>query len=235
MGLHVGANKGEIADKLILTDDPMRVKMIVANYLENAKCHNEIRSMFGYTGTYNDKKISVQSVGIGAPSMSIYANELLNEHCIKSIIWVGTCTSVSKDLRNRDVVLVMDACTDSAMAKSRFGDIKYGATADFDLLSKAYQKSMTMRINAPITKVFSTDLLHNDTTIDNAKLLSTYDIKAFDMETYELYTLAARHKVKAVSILTISDEFLTGNQTGSAERQSTFHDMIKLAFETIIL
>lgn len=233
MSLYIAAKKEEIADKLLLTDDPMRVKMIVANYLENAKCHNELRCMFGYTGTYKGKRISVQSIGLGAPSASIYFKELLEEYGVKTIVYVGTCASISRNLKTRDVVLVMGASTDSAMAKLRFGDVIYSAVADFDLLHLAYEKSSAMGIKVPIINIFSTDLLEDEKVNGKVKQLSDYGVMALDMETYELYTLAAKYGARVISILTVSDEILTGQKSGSAERQSTFHDMIKLAFETL--
>lgn len=233
MSLHLAADQGEIAAKLLLTDDPMRVKLIAADYLENAKCHNEIRSMFGYTGTYKEKRISVQSFGMGAPALSVYTRELLNEYGVESIIYVGTCAAAAGDLKNRDVVLAMGACTDSAIAKSRFGDIQYTAAADFGLLSKAMQKAAAMGINAQVINLFSTDSLDDGVTVEKAERMAAHGIKAFDMETCELYTLAAGHGARALSILTVSDEIRTGRRTSPAERQSTFHDMIKLAFETI--
>lgn len=233
MSLYLAAEKGEIADKLLLTDDPLRVKMIVANYLENAKCHNEIRSMFGYTGTYKEKRVSVQSFGLGAPALSVYARELLEEYGVRRMIHIGTCAAVAGELQNRDVILAMGASTDSALAWGRFGEIRYAATADFSLLNEASQKAAALGISARVASVFSTDSLEDDRIMAKAELLAAYGIKAFDLETCELYTLAARYGARALAILTVSDEILTGRRTGPAERQTTFHDMIKLAFETI--
>lgn len=233
MGLYLAADKNEIASNVLLTDDPLRVKMIVANYLEDASCYNEIRGMFGYTGTYKGKRISVQSFGIGAPALSIYVHELLEEYEVKRIVYIGTCVSVSEDLKNRDVILAQSASSDISIANLRFKEIIYTASADFHLLSKAFKTSANLGINCRITNVFSTDFLNFPEITEKAKLLSTYGIKAFDMETWELYTLAAKYNAKALSILTVSDELFTGKRTSPAERQTTFHDMIKLAFETI--
>ena len=233
MSTHIGANPGDIAESILLPGDPLRAKYIAETYLSNAKCYNEVRGMLGYTGTYKGKPVSVQGTGMGMPSASIYINELIRDYGVKNLIRVGTCGALSQDVHVRDTILVTGCCTDSAMNAMRFGQITYAATSNFELLYRAYNKAIEKGIKVMVGSVFATDLFYNDNTIQTAKLLAGYGVLAVEMESYELFTVAARYGAKAMTVLTVSDELLTGVQTTAAERQSTFNDMIELALETV--
>lgn len=136
MSVHIGAKEQEIAETVLLPGDPLRAKYIAENFLEDAVCYNEVRNMFGYTGTYKGKRISVQGTGMGVPSISIYINELISSYNVQNLIRVGTCGAIQKDVKVRDVILAMSASTDSQMNRLTFGGVDYAPTADFDLLKK---------------------------------------------------------------------------------------------------
>src|SRR5690625_4186572 len=138
MSIHIGAKKGEIADTILLPGDPLRAKYIADTYLENVIQYNEVRGMYGFTGTYKGERISVQGSGMGVPSISIYVNELINEFDVKTLIRVGTCGAMKEDVHIRDIILAQGATTDSQVNRLVFGGIDYAPLADFELLKNAY-------------------------------------------------------------------------------------------------
>ncbi len=232
MSIHIGAKEHEIAETVLLPGDPLRAKYIAETFLENAKCYNEVRNMFGFTGTYKGHPVSVQGTGMGVPSISIYINELMDSYNVQKLIRVGTCGAIQKDVNVRDVILAMSASTDSQMNRITFGGLDYAPTANFDLLKKAYDMGLNHGLNLKVGNVLTADLFYND----NAELekWAKYQILAVEMETAALYTLAAKFDRKALSVLTVSDHILTGEATTSEERQSTFNEMIEVALEAAI-
>jgi len=230
MSVHIAAKENEIAETVLLPGDPLRAKYIAQTFLEGAQCYNEVRNMFGFTGTYKGKKISVQGTGMGVPSISIYINELMQSYNVQNLIRVGTCGAIQKDVKVRDVILAMTSSTDSQMNRINFGGgIDYAPTANFDLLKKAYDTGMEKGLKLKVGNIFTADMFYND----NADLekLAQYQILALEMETTALYTLAAKFGRRALSILTVSDHILTGEETTAEERQLTFNDMIEVALE----
>ena len=139
MSIHINAKKGEIAETILLPGDPLRAKYIAETFLEDVTQYNEVRNMFGYTGTYKGERISVQGTGMGVPSISIYITELMQEYDVQKLIRVGTCGAIQKDVKLRDVIIAQGATTNSTMNDVIFDKINYAPIADFDLLSKAYQ------------------------------------------------------------------------------------------------
>ncbi len=232
MSVHISAKLGEIAETVLLPGDPLRAKYIAETFLENAQIYNEVRNMFGYTGTYKGKPISVQGTGMGVPSISIYVNELINSYDVKHLIRVGTAGAIQKDVKVRDVILAMSASTDSQMNRLTFGGIDYAPTANFDLLLKAYQAGMAKGLQVKVGNVFTADHFYNDNS--DLEKWAKYQILAIEMETAALYTLAAKFGRQALSVLTISDHIITGEETTAEERQTTFNDMIELALEAAI-
>jgi len=232
MSIHIGAKENEIAETVLLPGDPLRAKYIAETFLENAVCYNEVRNMFGFTGTYKGKRISVQGTGMGIPSISIYVNELMQSYNVQNLIRVGTCGAIQRDVKVRDVILAMAASTDSQMNRLTFEGIDYAPTANFDLLKKAYDAGIEKGLNLKAGNVFTADQFYNDNA-DHEKW-AKYQILAIEMETTALYTLAAKFGRKALSILTVSDHILTGEETTAEERQLTFNDMIEVALEAAI-
>lgn len=232
MSVHINAKKGDIAETILLPGDPLRAKYIAETFLEDAVLYNDVRNMFGYTGTYKGKRISVQGTGMGAPSISIYITELMNEYDVQKLIRVGTCGSIHKDVKVRDVILAQSASTDSKMNEIIFGGIDYAPTADFDLLLKSYNAGVAKGLNLRVGNVFTEDVFYNDYA--EHEKWAQYGILALEMESAALYTLAAKYGRQALSILTVSDHLLTGEVTTSEERQTTFNDMIVVALEAAI-
>lgn len=233
MSIHIGAKKGEIAETILLPGDPLRAKYIAENYFEDVVQYNEVRGMYGFTGTYNGERISVQGTGMGVPSISIYVNELIQEYDVKTLVRVGTCGAMQNDVKIRDIVLAQGATTDSQMNRMTFGGIDYAPLANFDLLKDAYEIAKEKGLTPHVGNVFTSDSFYRDNGKEINELLSRYNVLAVEMETTALYTLAAKYNRRALSILTVSDHVFTGEQTSSEERQTSFHQMMELALETV--
>ena len=233
MSIHINAKQGEIADIVLLPGDPLRAKYIAETFLEDVVQYNEVRNIFGYTGTYKGKRISVQGTGMGVPSISIYANELMTEYGVQKLIRVGTCGAIQKDVKVRDVIIAQTSSTDSAMNRVTFGGtIDFAPAADFDLLSKAYSAAKEAGLNVRVGNIFTADQFYSDEA-QNEKL-AAYGVLAVEMETTALYTLAAKHGRQALTVLTVSDHIITGEVTTAEERQTTFNDMIRIALDAAI-
>ena len=228
--LHIMAEDGAIAETVLLPGDPLRAKFIAENYLEDAKCYNKVRGMYGYTGNYKGKRISVQGTGMGLPSHSIYVNELIRFYGAKKLIRIGSAGSLNEDVNVRDIVLAQSASTNSGINKRRFQGMDYAPTANFDLLLKAYNIALEKGIKVKVGNVLSSDLFYDDTEV-SIKLWADYGSLAVEMETAELYTLAAKYGVQALSILTISDHIFKGEETTPEERETSFTEMMELALE----
>ncbi|MDH6597294.1 purine-nucleoside phosphorylase [Bacillus altitudinis] len=231
MSVHIGAEKGQIAETVLLPGDPLRAKYIADTYLEDVVCYNEVRGMYGYTGTYKGKRISVQGTGMGVPSISIYVNELIQSYDVQNLIRVGSCGAIKKDVNVRDVILAQTSSTDSQMNRVAFGPIDYAPCADFDLLKKAYDTAEAKNVAVRVGNVFTADQFYNEKPLE---LMDQYGILAIEMETTALYTLAAKFGRKALSILTVSDHVLTGEETTAEERQTTFDEMILIALDSVL-
>ena len=230
MSIHIGAKEGDIASTVLLPGDPLRAKYIAENFLTDTICYNQVRGMYGYTGTYKGKRISVQGTGMGIPSISIYLNELITSYKAKNLIRIGSCGSMQADIKIRDVILAMSASTDSHINKIRFHGMDYASTANFDLLKKAYDIAIEKDISVKVGSVLTTDTFYHDNP-NSWKHWANYGILAVEMETAVLYTLAAKFKVNALSILTVSDSLVTREETTSEERQKTFNQMVEVALE----
>ncbi|MEK5497529.1 purine-nucleoside phosphorylase [Bacillus sp. FSL M8-0077] len=231
MSVHIGAEKGQIAETVLLPGDPLRAKYIADTYLEDVVCYNEVRGMYGYTGTYKGKRISVQGTGMGVPSISIYVNELIQSYDVQNLIRVGSCGAIKKDVNVRDVILAQTSSTDSQMNRVEFGPIDYAPCADFGLLKKAYDTAEAKNVAVRVGNVFTADQFYNEKPLE---LMDQYGILAIEMETTALYTLAAKFGRKALSILTVSDHVLTGEETTAEERQTTFDEMILIALDSVL-
>lgn len=231
MSTHIGAKAGDIADAVLLPGDPLRAKFIAETYLENPVCYNEIRGMYGFTGTWKGKKISVQGTGMGQPSLSIYVNELFRFYGVQKAIRVGTAGAVSDAANLRDVVIAMSACSDSSLNTNRFAGRHFAPTASFDLVRRAYDAAIAHGIKPLVGSVTSSDMFYDDKS--TWKLWAEYGVLAIEMEAAELYTLAAQFNREALAILTISDHIAKGTATTAEERQTTFRGMMEIALETL--
>jgi len=234
MSVHIGAEKGDIAEKILLPGDPLRAKFIAGNFLENVTQYNQVRGMLGYTGTYKGERISVQGTGMGVPSISIYVNELMQEYNVQKLIRVGTCGAIQKDVKVRDVILAQGSTTDSQINRMVFGGIDYAPLADFELLKNAYDAGLEKGLNLRVGNVFTSDTFYRENANEVNELLAKYKVLAIEMETSALYTLAAKFDRQALSVLTVSDHILTGEETTAEERQTTFNEMMEIALEAAI-
>ncbi len=232
MSIHIGAEAGDIAPTILLPGDPMRARHIAENYLEESYCYNQVRGMYGFTGRYQGKLISVQGTGMGIPSISIYLHELINLYQVKNLIRIGSCGSLQPDIKIRDMILALSASTDSSMNKIRFQGKDYAPTACYQLLKRVESIAEQNHWPVKIGSVFTTDTFYHDNP-DHWKIWAAYGALAVEMETAALYTLAAKHKVKALSILTVSDSLITGEQTTAEEREMTFNQMVELALNLV--
>lgn len=232
MSTHINAPMGAIADAVLLPGDPLRAKFIAENFLEDAKCYNEVRGMYGFTGTYKGKKVSVQGTGMGQPSLSIYVQELFQFYDVQKAVRIGTAGAVSEDVPCRSVIFANGASTDSSLQTNRFGLNHYAPVPSFELLYTAYNKAKELGIKTKVGPCFSGDRFYDKD--DAWKLWKKFGIIGIEMEAAELYTLAAEFNRKALAILTVSNNFVTGEETTAEERQLSFKDMMLLALETVI-
>ncbi|WP_028596179.1 purine-nucleoside phosphorylase [Paenibacillus assamensis] len=233
MSIHLEAPQGAIAEKVLLPGDPLRAKHIAETFLEDVQCYNQVRNMLGFTGTYKGERISVQGTGMGIPSFSIYATELIKDYGVKTLVRVGTCGAIQHEVQLREVLMAQGVTTDSSIISHYFPGLSFSPIADFDLLHRAYMISQERQMQVRVGNVHTSDYFYSENP-EAVNRLGNFGVMAVEMETAALYTLAAKHGVKALSLLTVSDHVLTGEQTSSQERQTTFNQMIELALDAIV-
>jgi purine-nucleoside phosphorylase len=235
MSVHLEARPGEIAPIVLLPGDPLRAQFIAEKFLDDAVCHNRVRNALGFTGTYKGTRVSVQSTGMGMPSAAIYVHELLDQYGVRVLVRIGTCGSIRPDVNTRDLVLAQAASTNSAMFEPTFGGATFAATASFDLLRRAHALATEWGKPVHVGSVLTSDRFYPDesaiTTWWNP--WAEHGVLAAEMETAAVYTLAARRRARALSILTVSDNLVTGEQTTADERQTGFGDMAQLALALV--
>ncbi|MEI6387265.1 MAG: purine-nucleoside phosphorylase [Spirochaetota bacterium] len=232
MSIHISAAKGEIAEAVLLPGDPLRAKFIAENWLEEPVRFNEIRNMFGYTGRYKGARVSVMGTGMGMPSLSIYVNELLREYGVKKLIRVGTCGALVEKVKIRDLILGMASSTDSAVNKIRFAGMDYAPTASFRLLALAHRIATESGFKVHVGPILSSDSFYSEDP-NQWKLWARFGILGVEMESAELYTLAAKFEAEALAILTVSDHLVTGETAPAVERQTQFKAMAELGLKAV--
>ncbi|MDR2435049.1 MAG: purine-nucleoside phosphorylase [Treponema sp.] len=233
MSIHIAAKTGEIADAILLPGDPLRAKFIAENFLQDSAQYTAVRNILGFTGTYKGKRVSVQGTGMGIPSISIYVNELFRDYGVKRAIRIGTAGSIREDVRIRDLVIAVSACTDSGANNVRFGGRSYAPTASFNLLKTAWDTAVSKGWQPKAGPVVSSDMFYTEDP-DEWKLWAKFGCLALEMECAELYTLAAKYGREALGLLTISDSLITHEKTSAEERQTTFTQMMEVALETAV-
>jgi purine-nucleoside phosphorylase len=232
MSIHIGAKPGEIAHSILLPGDPLRATFIAENLLEEAICFNNVRGMKGFTGNYRGKRVSVMGTGMGMPSHSIYVNELIQEYDVQTLIRVGTAGALQPNLKLGDVVLAMSASTDSNVNLLRFGGREFAPCANFDLLLAAYHAAQAQGIRVSVGGILTSDIFYSDDP-DWWKVWAEHGVLACEMETNALYTIASKLKVRALSIVTISDSLITHEEATSEQRQQGFTKMVELALDIV--
>ena len=233
MSTHIEAKKGEIAENVLLPGDPMRAKWIAETFLDSPKLYNDVRGMYGYTGSYKGVPISVQGTGMGIPSALIYIHELINEYDAKNLIRVGSTGSYQSDIKLRDIVIAMAASSTSGINNSRFINADYSPTANFELFMKAATYARENNINVKAGNVLSTDEFYED-DFDTYKKWAEFGVLCVEMEAAGLYTIAAKYNVKALAILTVSDSLVTNKALSADEREQSFETMIDIALNSLI-
>jgi purine-nucleoside phosphorylase len=223
---HIAAKPGEIAQTVLLPGDPLRAKWIAENFLENAKLYSAVRNMFGFTGTFQGKRVSVQGSGMGAPSAGIYIHELFSDYGVQTAIRLGTCGGM-EPTKLRDVIIAMTASTDSNINRRATNGLDFAPSANFELLEKAVGKARELGIPHHVGGVASGDLFYDET--DSLEQWKKLGILGLEMETSQLYTLAARFRRRALSIVTVSDLMYGPESSSSEERESGFRNMVQLA------
>lgn len=229
---HIKANNGDVAETVLMPGDPLRAKFIAENYLENARCFNEVRGMLGFTGTYKGKRVSVMGSGMGMPSIGIYSYELYNFYDVKNIIRVGSAGALQDNVEVRDIVIAMGACTDSNYGfQYELGGL-FAPIANYNLLSNAVEVARQMPARTHVGNICSSDGFYTDEKF--AKKWRDMGVLAVEMEAAALYMNAARSGKNALCILTVSDHVFKRESLSSDERQKGFGDMVTLALETVL-
>jgi purine-nucleoside phosphorylase len=230
---HINAERGDFADTVLMPGDPLRARYIAETFLEQVREVNTVRRMSGFTGTYRGRPISVMGHGMGIPSVSIYAKELITEYDVKRLIRVGSCGAVRDDVAVRDVVIGLGACTDSGVNRTRFAGMDFAATADFDLTRHAADAAAALSVPVKVGNLFSADLFY-DPRPETAELLKRYGIVGVEMEAAGLYGVAAEFGARAATICTVSDHILKGESLSSEARATTFDEMMKIALDSVL-
>jgi purine-nucleoside phosphorylase len=234
MSVHIGAQPGEIAERVLLPGDPMRAKWIAETFLDDPKCYTQVRGMLGFTGTWRGERVSVQGSGMGMPSASIYTHELINEYGVRSVIRIGSCGALAMDLNLGDVIAAIGSATDSNMNRARFdGLIDYAPVADFSLLRTAVEVAERRGVGMRVGPILAADAFYTDRP-DLYDVLAAYGVLAVEMESAAIYTIAARYRAKALTILTVSDHIKRGEKMDAADREQGFADMVQIGLDTAI-
>jgi purine-nucleoside phosphorylase len=230
MSLHIEAKSGEIAKTILITGDPLRAKHHAEAWLEKPFCYNRIRGMFGYTGTYLGKAISIQGTGMGIPSTALYIHELINEYKVTCIIRVGTCGAIQKNSSLGQVILATESGTDSSVVTQYLTPSLRNSQADSSLINQAKEIAQTENIPITTGSVFSTDLFYSEDPHRYEQVIKD-GVLAVDMETSMLYAMSAYFNVRSISLLTVSDNIITGKALSAEDREKHTTDMIKLALK----
>lgn len=228
---HNAAKVGEIAETVIMSGDPLRAKFMAEKFLDNAACFNTVRNMFGYTGTYQGRPVSVMGHGMGMPSIGIYTYELYHFYGVRQIIRVGTAGSIQKGINIGDIILAQGACTDSNYLHQYGLPGTYAPIADFDLLSRAVDKCKEMCVDYQVGNVLSSDIFYDDNK--EWHQWQKMGILALEMESAALYANAAQAGKKALALFTVSDNLIEAKAATAEQRQQAFTDMMEVAFSLI--
>ncbi len=228
MSIHIGAEKGQIAETVLLPGDPYRARWAAETFLDGAELVNEVRGMLGYTGTWNGHRVTIHGTGMGMPSLSIYVNELIRDHDAQTLIRIGSCGAMQHSVKLRDVILAMTATTMSTPSRGIFRELSYAPCADFKLLQAAWKSAESKGVTAHAGGIYSSDVFY-DERADLSEQMVRHGILGVEMEAAELYTLAARHDRRALAVLTVSDHLLTEEALPASEREKSFGDMVEIA------
>jgi purine-nucleoside phosphorylase len=228
--IHIGADKDQVAETVLMPGDPYRAKWAAETFLSDVACINETRGMLGFTGTWQDNRVTIQGSGMGMPSMSIYANELIHDFDVQTLIRVGSCGGMQPHVRLRDVILAMTASSVATPSSTIFREFSFAPCADYGLLAAAERAARARSIDTHVGGIYSSDTFYDERP-DLDEQMRRHGILGVEMEAAELYTLAARHDRRALAVLTVSDHLDTGAALPAEDRERSFSDMIEIALQ----
>ncbi|MCA1337629.1 purine-nucleoside phosphorylase [Pseudooceanicola marinus] len=230
MTVHIGAQPGQIAETVLMPGDPYRARWAAETFLEGAELVNEVRGMLGFTGTWRGHRVTIHGSGMGMPSLSIYANELIRDFGAKTLIRIGSCGGMQEKVKIRDVILAMTASTMSTPSSGIFRELNYAPCADYDLLRAAHDVARTKGVGVHAGGIYSSDVFYDERP-DLNEQMTRHGILGVEMEAAELYTLAARYGARALAVLTVSDHLITHEALPAEDRERSFGDMVEIALE----
>jgi len=228
MTIHIGAKKGDIAPTVLMPGDPYRAKWAAETFLKEARCINEVRGMLGFTGTWNGHPVTIQGSGMGMPSLSIYANELIQDYDVQTLIRIGSCGGMQDHVGIRDVILAMTASTLSTPSRGIFKELNFAPCADYGLLAAAHDAAKAKGVPTHVGGIYSSDVFYDERPDLNEQMIR-HGILGVEMEAAELYNLAARHRRRALAVLTVSDHLITHEALPAEDRERSFGDMVEIA------
>ncbi|MGJ8621126.1 MAG: purine-nucleoside phosphorylase [Yoonia sp.] len=228
MTVHIGAQKGDIAPTVLMPGDPYRAKWAAETFLQDARCINEVRGMLGFTGTWNGHPVTIQGSGMGMPSLSIYANELIKDYDAQTLIRIGSCGGMQDRVGIRDVILAMTASTLSTPSRGIFKELNFAPCADYGLLAAAHDAAKAKGVPTHVGGIYSSDVFYDERPDLNEQMIR-HGILGVEMEAAELYNLAARHGRRALAVLTVSDHLITHEALPAEDRERSFGDMVEIA------
>ncbi|MDE4190489.1 purine-nucleoside phosphorylase [Phaeobacter gallaeciensis] len=230
MTIHIGAKNGEIAETVLMPGDPYRAKWAAETFLQDARLVNDVRGMLGFTGSWNGNPVTIQGSGMGMPSLSIYANELIRDFGANTLIRIGSCGGMQKTVGLRDVILAMTATTAGSPSDTIFKEVNFAPCADWSLLQAAARAAEARDVTTHVGGIYSSDTFYDERPDLNEQMVR-HGILGVEMEAAELYTLAARYGCRALAVLTVSDHLQTGEALPSDQRERSFGDMVEIALE----
>ena len=228
MTVHIGAKPGDIAETVLMPGDPYRAKWAAETFLKDAACVNQVRGMLGFTGTWNGHRVTIQGSGMGMPSLSIYANELIRDYGAQTLIRIGSCGGMQDDVAVRDVILAMTASTVSTPSRGIFRELSFAPCADYGLLAAAATAAKDLSVRTHVGGIYSSDVFYDERP-DLTAEMERHGVLGVEMEAAELYILAARYKRRALAVLTVSDHLKTHEALPSEDRERSFGDMVEIA------
>ena len=233
MTIHIGAQPEDIADIVLLPGDPYRAKWAAETFLDAPKLVNEVRGMLGFTGTYKGAPVTIHGSGMGMPSLSIYANELIRDYGAKTLIRIGSCGGMQPHVKLRDIIIAMAASSLSTPSSGLFKEFNFAPCADYDLLSAAVAEAQGKDVGLHVGGIYSSDVFYDERPDLNEQMVR-HGILGVEMEAAELYNLAARYGVRALAVLTVSDHLQTGEALPSDQREKSFGDMVEIALNAAL-
>ncbi|MBV2360257.1 purine-nucleoside phosphorylase [Thalassococcus sp. CAU 1522] len=230
MTVHIGAEPGQIAECVLMPGDPLRAQWAAETFLENAECVNRVRGMLGFTGTWKGNRVTIHGSGMGMPSLSIYANELIRDYGARTLIRIGSCGAMQDRIAVRDVIVAMTASTLSTPSRGFFREVNFAPCADYGLLRAAVAAAEARGTPVHVGGIYSSDVFYDERP-DLTEMMTRHGVLGVEMEAAELYTVAARHGARALAVLTVSDHLLTHEALPSDQRERSFGDMVEIALE----